>query len=258
MSGYILCQLKRAEIPYYIENISTNIYSIEELCYYFYHNIYLLDESILNEHLCDWIRKEFGLEKLYRRLYKVLEENMGTGEFILAVFKEINYLTHQEFKKLNEQISLLEQQPKVLREKKKGDYLVENKMYVNAVKIYENALLKEDNEGLGEQFRGGIYHNMGCAYLHLFQFEEAAECFLKAYQFLHTKQVLSHYLTACCMGNPEEFSGICNRMGVSPQMQEEIKEKLKKAGETVEEPQNQEPGKCLEGFIKEYHRSTGF
>lgn len=35
MSGYILCQLKRAEIPYYIENISTNIYSIEELCYYF-------------------------------------------------------------------------------------------------------------------------------------------------------------------------------------------------------------------------------
>ena len=52
MSSYILCQTKKAEKPYYIENISTNIYSIEELCYYFYHNIYLLDESILNEHLC--------------------------------------------------------------------------------------------------------------------------------------------------------------------------------------------------------------
>ena len=131
-------------------------------------------------------------------------------------------------------------------------------MYVNAIKIYENALLKEDKEGLGEQFRGGIYHNMGCAYLHLFQFEEAAECFLKAYQFLHTKQVLSHYLMACCMGNPEEFPGICNRMGVSPQVQEEIKGTLKNAGEIVDELQNQEPGKCLEGFIKEYHRSTGF
>ena len=41
-------------------------------------------------------------------------------------------------------------------------------------------------------------------------------------------------------------------------MQEEIKEKLKEAGEKVEEPQNQELGKCLESFIKEYHRSTGF
>ncbi len=59
-------------------------------------------------------------------------------------------------------------------------------------------------------------------------------------------------------GNPEEFSGICNRMGASPQMQEEIKEKLKEAGEKVEEPQNQELGKCLESFIKEYHRSTVF
>ena len=51
MSGYILCQVKRAKLPYYIENISTNIYSIEELCFYFYHNIYLLDSTILNEEL---------------------------------------------------------------------------------------------------------------------------------------------------------------------------------------------------------------
>lgn len=51
MSGYILCQVKRAKNPYYISNISTNIYSIEELCYYLYHNIYLLDETIINEQL---------------------------------------------------------------------------------------------------------------------------------------------------------------------------------------------------------------
>ena len=146
MSSYILCQVKRASMPYYIENISTNIYSIEELCYYFYHNIYLLDETILNEHLCDWLRKELGLEKLYKRLYKVLEDGLGTSEFILAVFKEINYLTHKEFKELNEKLNLLELQPVVLREKKKGDYLVENKMYVNAIRIYENALQKEDKE----------------------------------------------------------------------------------------------------------------
>ena len=106
MSSYILCQVKRASMPYYIENISTNIYSIEELCYYFYHNIYLLDETILNEHLCDWLRKELGLEKLYKRLYKVLEEGLGTSEFILAVFKEINYLTYEELKEWYEKSGL--------------------------------------------------------------------------------------------------------------------------------------------------------
>ena len=109
MSGYILCQIKRASLPFYIENISTNIYSIEELCYYLYHNIYLLDETIINEHLCDWIKNELGLLKLYQKLYRILEEERGAGDFILAVFREINYLTHEQFKKLNEELVVLEQ-----------------------------------------------------------------------------------------------------------------------------------------------------
>ena len=61
MSGYILCQVKRAKNPYYISNISTNIYSIEELCYYLYHNIYLLDETIINEQLLVWMKEELHL-----------------------------------------------------------------------------------------------------------------------------------------------------------------------------------------------------
>lgn len=258
MSGYILCQLKRASMPYYIENISTNIYSMEELCYYFYHNIYLLDETILNEHLCDWLRKELGLEKLYKRLYKILEEGSGTSEFILAVFKEINYLTHSEFKKLNEELNLLELQPAVLREKKKGDYLVENRMYVNAIRIYENALQKEDKEGLGEQFSGGIYHNMGCAYLHLFQFADAAECFLSAYRFLHTKRVLESYLMASYLDQPEHFAARCLEFGVEEKQKQKLLQQIEAAGDEVEPVTEEQAGKSLERFLRDYHRSTGF
>ena len=61
MSGYILCQTKRAKLPYFIENISTNVYSIEELCYYLYHNLYLIDQTIMNEGLCSWIQEELEL-----------------------------------------------------------------------------------------------------------------------------------------------------------------------------------------------------
>ena len=58
MSGYILCQTKKAEHPYFITNISMNIYSIEELCYYLYHNLYLADDTnnnialLLNKYSC--------------------------------------------------------------------------------------------------------------------------------------------------------------------------------------------------------------
>ena len=66
MSGYILCQTKKAQRPYFIENISMNIYSIEELCYYLYHNLYLADHTVFNEeyatgsemslNLCIWLQ----------------------------------------------------------------------------------------------------------------------------------------------------------------------------------------------------------
>ena len=116
MGGYILCQVRKAQMPYYIESISTNIYTIEELCYYLYHNIYLLDDTIINEQLCDWIRKELGLEKLYHKLYRTLENNESIGNFILSVFKEINYLNHSEFKEMNQQLEALEAQPPAFRQ----------------------------------------------------------------------------------------------------------------------------------------------
>lgn len=121
MSGYILCQVKRAKVPYYIENISTNIYSIEELCFYFYHNMYLLDETIINEELCFWLRDELGLKKLAQRLYGMLDDEVKLGDFILPVFKEINYLSMEEFRKLNQRIHKFAQEPEVLRQKLKGD-----------------------------------------------------------------------------------------------------------------------------------------
>lgn len=147
MSGYILCQVKRAKLPYYIENISTNIYSIEELCFYFYHNIYLLDSTILNEELCFWIRDQLGLKKLADNLYKHLDDDdMKVGDFILAVFKEINYLSLEEFRKLNQQIQQLAKEPEVLRQKRKGDYLMEHGKYVNAIKVYQKALRQETED----------------------------------------------------------------------------------------------------------------
>lgn len=147
MSGYILCQVKRAKLPYYIENISTNIYSIEELCFYFYHNIYLLDSTILNEELCFWIRDQLGLKKLADNLYKHLDDDdMKVGDFILPVFKEINYLSLEEFRKLNQQIQQLAKEPKVLRQKRKGDYLMEHGKYVNAIKVYQKALRQETED----------------------------------------------------------------------------------------------------------------
>ena len=179
MSGYILCQVKRAKNPYYISNISTNIYSIEELCYYLYHNIYLLDETIINEQLLVWMKEELHLRRLYQRLYVLLEEKKNIGEFILPIFKEINYLSHDQFREMNERLKRFEEQPEIVRKKIKGDYLVDHEKYINAIQVYQETLkdTEENETNMGSQFTGSIYNNMGCAYASLFQMNEALTCF---------------------------------------------------------------------------------
>ena len=163
MSGYILCQTKRAETPYYIENISTNIYSLEELCYYFYHNLYLIDRTIINEELCSWIQEELALPGLAAKIRPALGKFASVEDILYPVFKEINYLTYEELKVLNSRIRRLDEESPLLREKQKGDALIENGMYVHAIQVYQALLEKRSLEEAREGLTESIWHNLGCA-----------------------------------------------------------------------------------------------
>ena len=125
MSGYILCQTKKAQRPYFIENNSMNIYSIEELCYYLYHNLYLADHTVFNEELCNWLRDELELVHLAAKLKQNLERNVSVEDMIYPVFKEINYLTYEEMKGFNSRIVTYGKEKAAVRQKRKGDALTE-------------------------------------------------------------------------------------------------------------------------------------
>lgn len=259
MSGYRLCQTKMAERPYYIENISTNIYSLEELCFYLQHNIYLLDETIINEELCDWIREELGLKQLYLRLYKVLDGSLGLADFLLPIFREINYLTHDEFKELNAKLSKLAHEPEVVRQKLKGDYLVENKKYINAIRVYKTAIARAHEDKLGKQFTGEIYHNMGCAHMRMFQYEEALECFRTAYESLPAENMKVDYLTAFYLTKPyEKYQQEVRLLGGDEVLEKEISTRVQmiRDGVPKEEP-NEDYDAFLSKLTREYHNSTG-
>ncbi len=258
MSGYRLCQTKKADVPYYIENISTNIYSLEELCFYIHHNVYLLDETIINEELCNWIRDQLGLKKLYLYLYKELENDSRLGDFILPIFKEINYLTHQEFKEINNVLSRLEHEPEISRQKLKADYLVEHGKYVNAIKVYKNILNQAKKSKLGGQFTGEVYHNMGCAHMRMFQYEDALECFAAAYENVPAENTLVDYLTAFYVAKPtEKYFRELERLQVEEAIGKHVEDRIiaLRASITLQDIDNLKED-FLERLTKEYHNST--
>ena len=63
MGSLILCHKKKAKHPYEISRIHMRIYTIEELCYYFCNNLYLVDYTIINRQLCDWLEEELEPEE---------------------------------------------------------------------------------------------------------------------------------------------------------------------------------------------------
>ncbi len=287
MSGYILCQVEKAKSPYYIENISVNIYSIEELCFYLRHNIYLLDETIINEELCRWIRDELKLKRLYQKLYAILDKEHAVGDFILPIFKEINYLSLAEFREMNEKLQQFAEQPEIVRRKKKADYLYENGKFVNAVKVYKKTLelrqelLKsgESPDNLGVQFVGSIYNNMGCAYGRMFQMEEAMECFQKANDMLGSEASQRSLLYACWMSrSQEEYEKFADSLNTGEKIRRQVEDTIADARrdssgteaaaeyEKVQEIYKKDGGqagkeamrKLLESWTAKYHRQTGY
>jgi hypothetical protein len=193
--SYDLCLMKQATKPYYIENIRTKIYSLEELCYYLYNNIYLIDDTIINEGLCDWIRDELGLTRLYRQLYEQLEKKDGAAFFIFPIFREIGYLTPQQAREFQEKLSRLAVQSADVRQKLCGDSLVRRTMFARAIGEYRQILSHQNPGKLGVQFYGSVWNNLGAAYAGLFQYEQAADCFFQAWKMTGTKEAFRKYIS---------------------------------------------------------------
>ena len=104
MGSYILCQVRRAENPFFIDSVSLNIYSIEELCYFICRNLPLLDETVLNESLAAWLKEELHLRRLSQKLQQLLKREHSLGDLVLPILREINYLNNLEFRDLESRI----------------------------------------------------------------------------------------------------------------------------------------------------------
>ncbi len=261
--SYDLCLLPQAKQPYYIENIRTGIYSLEELCYYLYNNIYLIDESILNEKLLDWIRDELHLPRLYHLLYEQLDKDQSAAFFILPIFREAGYLSSLEMHQYQQRLSELEVQPEEMRKKLRGDYLVKERMYARAVWEYRRILDEKKQSNLGAQFYAAVWNNLGAAYAGLFQFADAADCFWNSYNLLKTKESFRKYISALPLFLPEEeYRARLKELRADPYLVQTIQEHNANLCQTTEfqehakKVKNRPAKEVLAALKEEYCRST--
>ena len=254
MSRTILCQVPRAEHPYYIQDIDLNLYSIEELCTYMDQNLALVDISFFGESLQAWLREELGLAGLADRLRDADEEDGLKGR-ILAVNAEISWLDVTEENMIRRELDKIQHLPLAIRMRRKADTLVHYEKYTRAIECYRQVLGMLKDTSLGEQFAGIIYHNMGVVYSRLFQMEEACDCMKYAYEKLHSMETLKNYLYCIYMNKGwDAYAAKAEELEVDAQTRQEMEQQIrslhrKKRPDDVD--------KALDQWVRDYHRQTG-
>ncbi|MFV0364247.1 MAG: hypothetical protein ACK5LL_14350 [Suipraeoptans sp.] len=194
MGSLILCHNKRAMHPYEVLRIHKKIYSVEELCYYLCNHLYLIDYTIMNHRLCNWIEAELDMSTLGDELRMILAKNGSVEQFVLSILKFSGIYNQSELNRIEVTLGHLKDSKEIEREKYKADTLFENGEYDTAILIYKSILNKEIDETVPKLFYGKVHANLGSCFGRLFLYKEAAKAYKEAYEITSDKGILRSYL----------------------------------------------------------------
>ena len=228
MGSLILCHEKKAKQPYEIARIHKKIYTIEELCYYLSNNLYLIDYTIVNKQLCEWIMEELEMDVLARELRACIKINGSVEQFVLLILKASSIYTEQELKKIEDIMKHLKNQKDVERQKYKADNLLESGETEAAILVYLSIIHGEWDETLDHKFYGRVYACLGAAYGRMFLYEEAAKMYEAAYQICEEESLIKAYVYCCKQYLPEkEYKDSILKNGVYGMIDLEIRQREK-------------------------------
>lgn len=235
MSELLLCHEPIASLPYYLEKAGVNLYSMEELCFYIAGNAYLLDKGFMSEELCTWVEKQMGLYKLADRLRDIMRSKGLLSDFAETILRQTVYLEEAEIAQALKTLREMEEKSDFECGKIRADRLMEQDKYLGAVYEYKRLLDSEEAVGQNALLLGNLWHNLGTAYARLFLFEEACDCYDRAYRLNQRGESLRECLMCYLLRQDEEgFVRVAEANRIDEMGQLEIRNELSLAAKSDE------------------------
>ena len=227
MEELLLCNSPVTSVPYYVEGISLNLYSLEELSYYIANNVYLLDDGFMNYGLCTWIEEEIKAKELGQTLREILEKGGRLSSFAGEILMYCGYYDKKEILEILQVIAEMEEKSDFECNKIRADRLLEKGKYYSSIYEYKRILESQEIEGQNAVLEGNVWHNLGTAYARLFLFEAAADCYKKAYALNEDPTSLRSLLMChCCLQDDKAFLQEAKDHHMDDMELQEIKEQL--------------------------------
>jgi len=227
MGKVILCAGKTARNPYYFLSTGTRVYTIEELCYYIYHNIETVSEELVCPELVAFLCNELGLEERANQLEKLYATHAGIKDIIVLILCSADYYEEEEIRALLSELDTLNEMTPLQRKKRAANQYLENGQYREAMKAYRNILYSREPVEMNSIEYGDILHNLAVLYAKTGAFLTAAEEFRAAYERNGNKESLKQYLYALKLAKQEDqFEKELSRLADNRPLLDEIENEL--------------------------------
>lgn len=221
----ILCSGVRALRPYYFVAGGIRVYSIEELCYYLYNYIYMIDEIGLGDELFDWIGTELNLPERADRLRQLIRQKADLKTIITVILCSADYYTEKEIKTVIRLIDDILKMPIIKRRCLKAADLLKKESYTEAAREYEQIIHSDEAADLTPEEFGDIYHNLAVAKAHTTGVKEASRLFLEAYERNNRDESLRQYLySLLLMGDMAQFRKRIEEFGLDEGLEKSLLE----------------------------------
>ena len=153
----ILAKGKIAKKPYELSYLGQNIYSIEELCYVIYHNIYGINEEFFQISLAKWMKEELGLKELAEKLEAMIVGEHGLKDLVVTTLCGCDYYNEEEIRGIVKVLDEIDHLPSYQKKKIKADNYVRTGHYGKAVMAYRKLLQGPDAISFTPEEYGDIY-----------------------------------------------------------------------------------------------------
>lgn len=192
MSGLMLCRDVEVNRPYYVKDLGLNLYSIEELCYYIYNHVFLIEEDFFGEELLGFIGTDLRMPALEKKLRLWIREEADLVSLLMVVLQDGHYYSEKELAIFKDQMTRIRSAKPYERTRQKADYMLQQRKYETALRLYESLLPTKENPVEDLHFLAKVCCNRGTAYVQLFNFREAAACYEESFVLSEDEAVLKN------------------------------------------------------------------
>ena len=190
IGGVIVCSGKRSSKGFVCHETGVSIYSLEELVYYIYTNIFLVQKSFFSSQLVEFISEGTKRKDIAEKLLQLLNKGSKVTYLVFSLLRLVDYYSEKDILAIEPVLDSMETTNPIVRMYSIALSFKKNGVYERAIPTLKRVLEKKRDEDLTDGFYAKVNLCLGECYAHLFMYDKAAVHLEEAYKLDRDEKTL--------------------------------------------------------------------